>query len=107
MLGTLFLTLGLAAAAAATLRADRRERALLWFGVFTALYGARLIARSRVVLETFTVAASSWRVIETVITYGILVPAALLGASAMTKQRRLLRYLWRADLLCAVIAIVW
>ena len=49
MLGTLYVTLGLAATAAAALRSARRDRTLLWFGLFTALYGARLIGRSHVV----------------------------------------------------------
>jgi hypothetical protein len=40
MLGTLFLTLGLAAGAAAAVRSVRQDRTLLWFGVFTFLYGS-------------------------------------------------------------------
>jgi hypothetical protein len=60
ILGTLFLTLGLAASAAAALRTARRERALLWFGMFTALYGLRLIARSDIVQAVCPVSGAPW-----------------------------------------------
>lgn len=42
LLGTLFITLGLAAIGGAHLRSDTRDRSLIWFGVFTLLYGVRL-----------------------------------------------------------------
>jgi sigma-B regulation protein RsbU (phosphoserine phosphatase) len=108
MLGMLFLTLGLAAAAAAALRTARRERALLWFGMSTALYGLRLLARSHVIQTVSPVSVATWKAIEHLITYMILVPAALLASSMLeTGWRGLLRYLWRADLVCALVAVVW
>ena len=108
MLGTLFLALGLAAGVAAAFRSARRDRALLWFGVFTALYGLRLIVRSDTVQTEFPFPATTWDAIEALITYVILVPAALLAASAATPDLRgLLRHLWRVNLACAVVASVW
>jgi phosphoserine phosphatase RsbU/P len=108
MLGTLFLTLGVAAAVAATLRAARRDRALLWFGAFTALYGLRLIVRSHSIHDTLPTSAATWRTLEDLMTYVILVPAALLASSALaTGPKSRLRLLWRVNFACALIAIVW
>ena len=108
MLGTLFLALGLAAGVAAAFRSARRDRALLWFGVFTALYGLRLIARSDTVQTEFPLSARTWETFADFITYVILVPAALLASSALAPDRhRLVRHLWRVNLACAVVAIVW
>ncbi len=103
MLGTLFLTLGLGAGVAAAFRSARRDRALLWFGVFTALYGLRLIVRSDTVQIEFPFPDTTWDWIASLITYVILVPAMLLAASAMAPDRRgLLRQLWRVNLACAL-----
>jgi sigma-B regulation protein RsbU (phosphoserine phosphatase) len=111
MLGTLFLTLGLAATGAATLRAERRDRALLWFGLATALYGLRLIVRSETVQDVATIDPVSWNRVEHVLTYIILVPGALLVESALPTERRdVLRHMWRANLVAAAAAIaidVW
>jgi hypothetical protein len=59
MLGMLFLTLGLAAGAAAAVRTVRHDRTLLWFGVFTFLYGLRLIARSDLVQAVAVVCSTA------------------------------------------------
>ncbi len=108
MLGTLFLTLGLAATAASAFRTARRDRTLLWFGVFTALYGARLIGRSHAVQEVLPFAMSTWQIERDVITYVILVPAALLTASVLdTGWRRAVDALWIADAVAAAGCIAW
>ncbi|HEY7059099.1 MAG TPA: PP2C family protein-serine/threonine phosphatase [Vicinamibacterales bacterium] len=108
MLGMLFLTLGLAAIGAAALRAVRQDRTLLWFGVFTLLYGLRLIARSYLVHLVTPLSIESWRVAENVMTYIILVPVALLASEALASgPRDVLRYLWMIDLVCAFLAITW
>jgi sigma-B regulation protein RsbU (phosphoserine phosphatase) len=107
MLGALFLALGLAAAGAASFRTARRDRGLLWFGVFTGLYGLRLIARSDTVQHEFPL-TFGWDTFVNLITYLILVPGALLAASALdTGSRSVLGLLWRVDLACGVIAIAW
>jgi sigma-B regulation protein RsbU (phosphoserine phosphatase) len=108
MLGTLFLTLGLAAGAAAAVRTVRRDRTLLWFGSFAFLYGLRLIARSDAVQTVVPVSTGIWDVAGDVITYVILVVAALLASAALAGPRRgVLRYLWMIDLVGAVVAIAW
>ena len=108
MLGMLFLTLGLAAGAAAALRTVRHDRTLLWFSVFAFLYGLRLIARSDVVQAVVPGSKGTWHTAADVITYVILVVAALLASAALAGGRRgVLRYLWRIDLLGAVVAVAW
>ena len=108
MLGTLFLALGLAAGAAAAFQSARRDRALLWFGVFTALYGLRLIVRSDMVQTELPLSDTTWEAMTSLITYVILVPAALLVSSALaTGSRSVLDLLWRVNAVCAVIAIAW
>ena len=108
MLGTLFLSLGLAAGVAAAFRGARRDRELLWFGIFTALYGLRLIVRSDTVQAEFPFAADGWDAIDGVLTYVILVPAVLLMSSALARgSRDLLGGMWRLNLACAAVAIAW
>src|SRR5688572_8559057 len=108
MLGTLFLTLGVAAAVAATLRAERRDRALLWFGIVTAVYGLRLIVRSESVHDVTTMSRGSWNTVEHFLTYIILVPGALLAESALpTRRRDVLRLMWRANLVYAVASVTF
>jgi sigma-B regulation protein RsbU (phosphoserine phosphatase) len=111
LLGTLFLTLGLAAIAASALRAERRDRSLLWFGIATALYGARLMVRSDAVRAIASWPDASWLRVEHVLTYIIIVPGALLAAAALPAARRgVAGVLWRANLAAAIVAIaldVW
>jgi sigma-B regulation protein RsbU (phosphoserine phosphatase) len=108
MLGAVFLTIGMAAAAAAAFRGVRRERALLWFGTFTALYGLRLIAKSDAVQHELPLSAGGWQAVIVFLNYVILVPAVLLAAAAAAEDRRgPLRHLWRANLACALVEIVW
>jgi sigma-B regulation protein RsbU (phosphoserine phosphatase) len=108
MLGMLFLTLGLAAGAAVPLRSVRHDRTLLWFSFFTFLYGLRLIARSDLVHEVGSVPIGAWHVTADVITYVILIVAALLASSALASgPRRVLRYVWMIDLAGALVAIAW
>src|SRR6478752_5631377 len=108
MLGMLFLTLGLAAGAAAAIRSVRHDRTLLWFSVFAFLYGLRLIARSDVVQAVVPVSKGTWHAAADVITYVILVVAVLLASAALAGGRRgILRYVWRIDVVGAVVAIAW
>ena len=108
MLGTLFLTLGLTAGAAAAVRSARQDRTLLWFGVFTFLYGLRLIVRSHLVQAVVSLPKRACDTTADVITYVILVAAALLASAALGGGRRgYLRYLWMIDLAGAATAIAW
>ena len=55
MLGTVFLFIGLAACGIAAIRGGGRVRILVWFGIFSAMYGARILAQ---VPAAFTAAAA-------------------------------------------------
>lgn len=106
LLGTLFLTLGLGATMASALRAERRDRTLLWFGIATALYGARLFTRSEAVHEISSATEASWSRLEDVITYIIIIPGALLaGAALPAAWRWVARLLWRVNVAAAAIAV--
>ena len=108
MLGMLFLTLGLAAGAAVPLRTVRHDRTLLWFSIFTFLYGLRLIARSDLVHAVGPVSAAAWHATADVITYVILIVAALLASAALAAgPRRVLRNMWILNLAGAFVAIAW
>jgi phosphoserine phosphatase RsbU/P len=108
MLGMLFLTLGLATGAAVLIRTVRHDRTLLWFSAFTFLYGLRLIARSEIVQAVVPVSRAAWHAAADVITYVILIVAALLASSALGEgRRRILRYVWMIDLAGAFVAIAW
>jgi phosphoserine phosphatase RsbU/P len=108
MLGMLFLTLGLAAGAATALRSVRHDRTLLWFSVFSFLYGLRLITRSDIVQGVTSVPAPAWHVAADVITYVILGVAALLASAALAGGwRNILRYVWMIDLAGAFGAMTW
>jgi len=108
MLGMLFLTLGLASGAAAAVRTARHDRTLLWFSIFTFLYGLRLIARSDVVQAVTPLSKGAWHASADVITYVILIVAALLASAALAEgPRRVMRYMWIIDLAGAAVAIAW
>lgn len=108
MLGMLFLTLGLASGAAAASRTVRHDRTLLWFGLFTSLYGLRLIARNALVHAVSSISEGAWHASADVITYVILIVAALLASAALAEgPRRVMRYVWIIDLAGALVAIAW
>jgi len=78
MLGTVFLFIGLAACTMAAIRRRSGVRLLVWQGIFSGMYGARILAR---VPDSFHVfPRSAWGSRDTaiaVITYLILLPGLL------------------------------
>jgi sigma-B regulation protein RsbU (phosphoserine phosphatase) len=81
VLGTIFLSVGVAACCIAAVRRGNTGRTLVWFGIFSALYGVRLFAA---VPTAFSLLAgpfsSSAPQIAWIITYVILIPAGLFWA---------------------------
>ena len=78
MVATVFLFAGLAACALAAIRGRGGVRLLVWQGIFSALYGARILAQSPAGFSILP--RSAWDSRETVvavITYLILVPGVL------------------------------
>ena len=58
ILGSVFLFIGLAACALAAIRGRGGVRPLAWQGIFSALYGARLLAQSPAAFSLFP--RSTW-----------------------------------------------
>ena len=106
VIGAFLLALGFVAAIAAT-RREKRNRALLYFGVFCALYGFRLIGNAGLVHLTIGLPPVFWRYQDAFITYLVPLPALfalelLLGRGWKSS----LRLTWQFQCVYAVIAIV-
>ncbi len=80
-LGTIFLFIGTSACAIAAIRGRAARRVLAWFGVFSAMYGARLFAdvpaAFRLLTGPFSPSASQF---VWIVTYVIVIPALLFWA---------------------------
>jgi len=78
MLGTVFLFIGLGACGIAAIRGGARVRILVWFGIFSAMYGARILAQMPAVFSVLPRSAWASRpYVIWIITYLILIPALL------------------------------
>jgi sigma-B regulation protein RsbU (phosphoserine phosphatase) len=78
ILGSVFLFIGLAACALAAVRGRGGVRLLAWQGIFSALYGARILAQSPAAFSILP--RSTWAgrdYVVATITYVILIPAVL------------------------------
>ena len=87
-LGPLLIAVGVAAAVA-HLRSSRREgSALPWFGLFSFLYGLRLLARTATFPLFFGAPPRFWVYVAAAITYVILIPGILLARAVFPAWRR-------------------
>ena len=78
MLGTVFLFIGLVACGIAAIRGGGRVRILVWFGIFSAMYGARILAQMPAAFSVLPRSAWASRpYVIAVITYLIMIPALL------------------------------
>ncbi len=78
ILGTVFLFVGLAACALAAIRHRGQARIVVWFGIFSAMYGARLLSDQPIAFDVLPrLLQRSRPYADPVITYLITVPAAL------------------------------
>jgi phosphoserine phosphatase RsbU/P len=93
MLGTVFLLIGLAALGMAAVRGGGRVRILVWQGVFSALYGARILALVPPAYDVLPRWAWPGRpYVFGVITYLIILPALLFWLElSLGRLRRLLQ----------------
>ena len=93
ILATFFLFVGLAACALAAMHGRGGVRPLIWQGIFSAMYGARILAQSPAGFSIFP--RSAWDSRETVvaiITYLILIPGLLFWLElSLGRLRRLLQ----------------
>ena len=76
VLGTVFLFIGLASCAMAAIRGRGQLRILVWFGIFNATYGARILAQTPAVSSAFPgIFARHGSYFIAVATYLIIIPA--------------------------------
>ncbi len=93
--GLIFLALGAAAAAVFLFRRRSQDPAVLWFGIFSALYGFRLAMHTRTARFTVDAGRAAWPFIIAAITYSIAIPAILFLREVIPGWRRVLtRLLW-------------
>ena len=93
-IGSSLLALGVVSTAAATVRLRRRSTSLLAFGLWTTLYGARMLAQQPPVRETIGGEAHLWSYVNTIITYAINVPITVfVGTLIGPDWRRVVRWL--------------
>jgi sigma-B regulation protein RsbU (phosphoserine phosphatase) len=87
-LGILLLGVGVAATLV-YLRAFRRKAASLpWFGLFTFLYGLRLLIKTGTLSLLFSAPPAFWRYASASITYAIFVPGVLFVRAMFPRWRR-------------------
>lgn len=77
MIGTVLATFGAAAIAVYVFRLRRRERYLLWFGLFSFLYGTGLIARTDDIRLGFGRPEGAWHDIVRLVSMSAIVPSLL------------------------------
>jgi phosphoserine phosphatase RsbU/P len=78
VLGTVFLFIGLVACAIAAIRGHGRTRILVWQGIFSGMYGIRMLAFVPAVFSLFPQPVSAHRdSLVTIISYLIVVPVTL------------------------------
>jgi 7TM diverse intracellular signalling len=102
---TIFVSAGLGTVVLYRLRQRSRDRALLWFGMFSILYGLRLLAATDVVPDAFDAPEHFWRYWDSVITYVIALPIMLLLWEIFPSWRVTLRWLLWAMAAFAVTGI--
>jgi len=104
ILGSVFLFIGLAACALAAVRGRGGVRLLAWQGIFSALYGARILAQSPAAFSILP--RSTWAdrdYVVATITYVILIPAVLFWLElSLGIGRRLLQVTLLAALVNAI-----
>ena len=94
-LGSIFLFIGVSACGIAAIRGRAAGRVLAWFGVFSAMYGARLFAEAPAAFRLLT--GPFWHSgpqFARIVTYVILIPALLFWAElSLGALRRLFQIL--------------
>lgn len=93
VLGTIFLFIGVAACGLAALRRRGGVRILVWFGIFSAMYGARILAQMPAAFSALPRPAWANRDdVNAILTYLILIPAVLFwGELSLGRLRSFVR----------------
>lgn len=106
IIGSLFVAIGAAAAAAALSARPRINTSAAWFAMFCVLYGTRMLARSMLVHVVTGWPDQAFAYISATITYVIPVPATLFVESIVGPGKHgLIRRTWQVAAVCAAVAI--
>lgn len=101
--GTSLLFLGLAAVVAWGLRRRSADRILLFFGIWCALYGARLIAEQPAIVAAPGGSGRGWAYFRAFATYTINIPIGLFIEAAIGRGwRGTVRFAWKLFVVSAV-----
>ncbi len=103
-LGIVLIGVGTAAVLAYA-RPPRRQSPPLWFGLFTLLYGLRLLAKTGSFPLAFGLPAAFWAYASAAITYVIVVPGMLLARAVFPRWRRPLGLISAGLLAFALLAV--
>ena len=107
IIGSFFVAIALAAAAAGASARPKRAVAPLWFSLFTVLYGLRLLSRSALVQAATPWPPEVFRYADPFITYMILVPMGCFVETILgSGWHRIIRRTWQVTLVIAIVAIV-
>jgi serine phosphatase RsbU (regulator of sigma subunit) len=110
--GVTLISLGVAAVAAALYfaRRNNRDRTLIYFGMFSALYGLRLVGGLQVIQSLFTFPPVFWPSYDWFITCIIMLPLGFFILSVVgPRLRRVFRWLIAAQIIfdiCAIVAAI-
>jgi serine phosphatase RsbU (regulator of sigma subunit) len=106
-IGGFLFALGLVAAALFTWRQEKRNRSLLYFGIFCVLYGFRLIGNAGLMQLSVALPHAFWRYQDAFITYWIPLPALLSVELLLGRGwKSSLRAMWQLQLIYAVSAVL-
>jgi len=102
ILGSMFLLVGLAACGVAAVRRRRGVGVLVWFGIFSGMYGVRLLASSSAAFSLLPRFMWDWALyVVAILTYLILIPALMFWLELSLGKIQL--FIW--GLLMAAIAV--
>ncbi len=110
--GVTLISLGVAAIAAALYFASRnnRDRTLVYFGMFSALYGLRLVGGLQIIQSLFSFPPVFWPSFDWFITCIIMLPLGFFILSVVgPRLRRVFRWLIAAQIIfdiCAIVAAI-
>jgi sigma-B regulation protein RsbU (phosphoserine phosphatase) len=108
VLGSVFFFVGLGALAVAALRRRQQVRLVIWFGIFSGLYGLRMLAQAPAAFALLPRAVWPFRgYAVAVITYIIILPALLFWLElAKGKLRRFIQVVAAAAAIVAICALI-
>lgn len=105
-IGILLIAVGISAIVLFRVEHRRVDKTLLWFGVFAALYGVRLLIISDTVRLTIGIQEATASRIEALITYGIILPCILFLREFFPTWRPVLRWLLYLQSAFAVTGVI-